>query len=936
MSIIKRLTLCLLFALSTVTASACPGDFDSNRKVNFADFLVFTSAFGKSSSDAGFDARMDLNGNGSVDFADFLVFTSAFGRDCPDPDRDRDALVALYQATDGANWANNANWLTDNDLSTWHGVGVSGGRVTRLHLQNNNLTGKLPSELSTLSDLEYLNFADNQLFGGIPTAFTALTALTSFNFNNNAGLCSPRYASFLTWSEGIADWSGGFCTDRDVLVALYHATDGANWTNNTNWLTDNDLLIWQGVRVVNGQVVELDLSENLLSGSIPSELGDLVNLVGLSLSDNNLNGPIPPELGNLVNLKTLLLNWNFLSGSIPPELGDLVNLEHLGLPGNNLSGSIPPELGNLVNLVGLSLSSNNLSGSIPPELGNLVNLEILDLSNNNLSGSIPSELGNLVNLEGLWLDGNLLSGSIPSELGNLVNLEILDLSNNNLSGSIPPELAQLNFAHLDLSNNIPLELLSSPPPVFLIQATQSATHSVPLIAGEVSLLRVFDKAVSPVRATFYRNGALVHTADISSSVIQAVIRGSENQAVEIPGSVVMPGLEMVVEIDPDGTLDPALGIGRRIPETGRVPVDVKAVPPLNLTLVPLLWQENPDHSVVTTARSLSADDNLFWYTRNLLPVHDLDLTVREPVWTSLDPVNDNRSELLSEIAAIHTLDGASGHYMGILRQEDGQYGGGIAFRGGNSLVSSLHASTIAHELGHNMSLGHAPCGTGGGLDPSYPYTDGKIGVWGYDFRAGVLVIPTRPDLMSYCYPEWISDYNFKKALEYRLSEEARASGKPAAATRTILLWGGVNASRELLLEPTFVVTAPPALPDKNGPYLLTGEDVDGSVLFSLNFGMPEIADGDGGSSFVFALPVQPEWPDRLAHIALSGPEGVVTMGSDEDRSVALLRDRTTGRVRGILRNWSDPSLRATRPTVPEPNLEVVVSRGIPDKAAWNR
>ena len=210
---------------------------------------------------------------------------------------------------------------------------------------------------------------------------------------------------------------------------------------------------------------------------------------------------------------------------------------------------------------------------------------------------------------------------------------------------------------------------------------------------------------------------------------------------------------------------------------------------------------------------------------------------------------------------------------------------------------------------------------------------GNIGVWGYDVRTGRLVEPSRPDMMSYCRPRWISDYHFKKALSYRLTREARPSGKPAAA-RTILLWGGVmNADRELYLEPTFVVTAPPALPDEQGPYLLTGEDEDGGALFSLNFGMPEISHGDGSSYFVFALPVQSEWPEKLARIALSGPEGMVTMGPEKDRAVALLRDRITGRVRGILRDWSDPPLRAMQPTVPEPNLEAVVSRGIPDKAA---
>ena len=129
-----------------------------------------------------------------------------------------------------------------------------------------------------------------------------------------------------------------------------------------------------------------------------------------------------------------------------------------------------------------------------------------------------------------------------------------------------------------------------------------------------------------------------------------------------PASAGVTALYMAYDLRRD-----ALGIGKRIPETGRRPIDVKAVPPLNLTLVPFLWRENPDHSVVTTARGLSADDDLFWDTRNLLPVHDLNLSVREPVWTSLDPVDDNKGELLSEIAAIQTLDGASGHYMGILR-----------------------------------------------------------------------------------------------------------------------------------------------------------------------------------------------------------------------------------------------------------------------------
>ena len=111
-----------------------------------------------------------------------------------------------------------------------------------------------------------------------------------------------------------------------------------------------------------------------------------------------------------------------LSGTIPSELGNLTNLEGLALWGNELSGTIPSELGNLTNLEGLSLSDNELSGTIPPELGNLTNLEGLYLWGNELSGTIPSELGKLTNLTGLFSE-NELSGTIPSELGKLTNLK---------------------------------------------------------------------------------------------------------------------------------------------------------------------------------------------------------------------------------------------------------------------------------------------------------------------------------------------------------------------------------------------------------------------------------------------------------------------------------------------------------------------------------
>ncbi len=124
-------------------------------------------------------------------------------------------------------------------------------------------------------------------------------------------------------------------------MALYASADGTNWTNSTNWLSDAPLSDWYGVITdSNGLVIELNLSSSGLSGEIPPEFGELVNLRKLSLGHNNLTGEIPPQLGGFSNLKNLSLDDNSLTGQIPRELGNLTNLVLLYLGRNQLSGEI--------------------------------------------------------------------------------------------------------------------------------------------------------------------------------------------------------------------------------------------------------------------------------------------------------------------------------------------------------------------------------------------------------------------------------------------------------------------------------------------------------------------------------------------------------------------------------------------------------------------
>ena len=244
-------------------------------------------------------------------------------------------------------------------------------------------------------------------------------------------------------------------TDRQALNALYNATGGDNWTNNTGWLTDAPLGQWYGVRTdAGGRVIGLGLTDNNLAGELPPELGNLTNLWTLYLHTNQLTGEIPAELGNLTNLRSLHLSANQLTGEIPAELGNLANLRLLSIGKNQLTGEIPTWLGNLAVLVDLSLYNNQLTGEIPSELGNLANLRTLWLFDNELTGEIPAELGNLANLMTLWLSDNELTGEIPPELGNLTNLQKLLLSYTQLTGEIPPELGNLtNLTDLGLRNN---------------------------------------------------------------------------------------------------------------------------------------------------------------------------------------------------------------------------------------------------------------------------------------------------------------------------------------------------------------------------------------------------------------------------------------------------------------------------------------------------
>ena len=236
----------------------------------------------------------------------------------------KEALTALYNATNGPGWKNNANWLSETPVGQWHGVATEGEIVTLLNLSDNNLAGPIPPELGSLADLKLLNLSRNQLIGTIPPELGNLSELKTLRIELNQ-LTGPIPTELGNLSN---------------LVVLY-------------------------------------LGGNQLSGKIPPELGNL-GLISLNLVDNHLSGKIPTELSSLSVLLYLYLGGNELSGPIPAELGSLSYLKRLSLSRNQLSGEIPEELGNLTNLESLNLAGNRLTGCIPKELQNVEENDFAD------------------------------------------------------------------------------------------------------------------------------------------------------------------------------------------------------------------------------------------------------------------------------------------------------------------------------------------------------------------------------------------------------------------------------------------------------------------------------------------------------------------------------------------------------------------------------
>ena len=511
----------------------------------------------------------------------------------------------------------------------------------------------------------------------------------------------------------------------------------------------------------------------------------------------------------------------------------------------------------------------------------------------------------------------------------------------------------------------------SVPAAHLTQASQDLSGRIPLIAGREALLRVFATADERYivghegQATFFVRGQEMHSASLKPpasgipiDVEEGHLRHSFNA--RIPGHVLQPGLEIVVELDPDGVLPLKSGSRSRFPASGRLALDVRELPPLNLTIVPVLYRTEANREtnpvVEDVTRDMAGTDSYgtIGPARGMLPIGDLNVRLREPYYSFADTSETDGGHLFDEIGMLRHLEAVGDeYYHGIFYHPHAQSWGflGMAWQPGYTAISGFHPDAhppldfvFAHELGHNLSLPHARCDVPPDHPDYFPYPDGSIGAWGHRFIAGddtgfgqLLDPEVYFDIMERAESEcpdwrfnhpsvWISDQNFTKALNHRLDlASARARfAERAAAQETLLLWGGVHEGG-LRLEPAFAHDARLKLPETPGPYQLEGLDAEGYRLFSFSF-TPDALD-HGGSSFLFAIPFEPAWTEDLDRITLTGPEGSTALDRDTGGRAALIIDRASGQVRTIARDWSAVNAAAAAAMAADAQVEVI--RGLP-------
>jgi hypothetical protein len=424
--------------------------------------------------------------------------------------------------------------------------------------------------------------------------------------------------------------------------------------------------------------------------------------------------------------------------------------------------------------------------------------------------------------------------------------------------------------------------------LYLTQSTQTRTGAVPLIRNRRALLRIFvvanesNSARPSVRVRFFRDGTLARELTIAAPrsatptvTEEGELGGSWNA--EIDANLVQAEMSVVAEVDPAGSVAESNESDNTFPVSGSPQqVTVRAASAARIRFVPIRQGGGPAGNVTSANK-----DQLVETARRMFPLSSIETAVRSAYTTSIvlndDPTTWN--QVLSEIDGLRVAEGSPETYYGVARVDDQINLLGTAFLATPTAIGTDNSEyvrkVLAHELGHTWNQLHTPCGgpAPSTIDPNYPYGIG-IGVYGFDVGAGILKPPSASDIMGYCWTDpWISDYTYKRVMDYRAANPVGAQIVSARKQLSLLVWGRI-VNGQPVLEPAFQIVTRPSLPTEPGPYSVEAIAADGTSLFKVSFNAVEVADDPRRSRhFAFAIPLDQARAGRLGSLRLTTPGG---------------------------------------------------------------
>lgn len=322
--------------------------------------------------------------------------------------------------------------------------------------------------------------------------YTALKWITDKSVNGDFNYADP--ATFDSEDAVFA------FQQRYAAACLYEGLTEQDWADTSFWMSNESICNWHGIVCDGNTVVKIDLTDNLLRGVLPPEVGLMTGLQQLILVSNWIGGTLPNELGNLNELVTLDLYDNLLTATLP-DFSTLTQLAELYIGSNEFSGTIPDSWQGMTSLEYLWLDDLSLTGTIPSFIFDLPALVVLKMSNSGVNGAIPSNVGDLGQITYLNLAGNALSGGLPDSVADLpLDTLILDENPNlfDVDGGVFPSfllnvstLQELSLSNTGLRGPLPNFIVTTFPNLIELDLSKNSfTGSIPLVIAWARKLEV--------------------------------------------------------------------------------------------------------------------------------------------------------------------------------------------------------------------------------------------------------------------------------------------------------------------------------------------------------------------------------------------------------------------------------------------------------------